>query len=47
MKEVYFILNIHLPKPEVFCKFSEDNQRCIAVAESNKVLPTTKHIDIN
>ena len=34
MKEVLFTFDIHLPNPEVFCKVSEDNQSCIAVAES-------------
>ena len=27
MKEVSFILDIHLPNPEVFCKVFEDNQQ--------------------
>ena len=46
MKEVYFILDIHIPKPEVFCKVSEYNQSCISVAESNKFSPRTKHIAV-
>ena len=36
IKEVYFILDIHLPKAEVFCKVFEDNQGCIDVADSKK-----------
>ena len=35
MKETSCILNIHLPKPQVFCKVFEDKQSCIAVAKSN------------
>ena len=46
IKEVSFIFDIHLPKPEVFCKVFKDNQSCISVAESNKFLPITKHIAI-
>ena len=46
IKEVSFIFNIHLPKPEVFCKVLEDNKSCIAVTESNKLSPRTKHITI-
>ena len=42
MKEVYFILDIHLPKSEVFFKLSEDNKHCIYVAESNKLSPRRK-----
>ena len=45
MNEVYFIIFIHLPKPEVFCKVFKDNQGFIAVAESNKLSPR-KHIAI-
>ena len=46
MKEVYFIFDIHLPKPEVFCTVFEENQICIAVVDSNKFSPRTKHIAI-
>ena len=46
MKEVSFIFETHLPKPEVFCKVFEDIQSCIAVAESNRFSPRTKHIAI-
>ena len=34
MKEISFIFDTHIPKPEIFCKVFEDNQSCIAVAES-------------
>ena len=47
MKEESFIFNIHIPKPEVFCKVFEDNQIFIAVAESNKFSSRKKHIAIN
>ena len=46
MKEVSFIFDIHIPKPEFFCKVFEENRNCIAVAESNKFSPRTKHIAI-
>ena len=46
MKEVYFILDIHLPNPELFCEVFEYNQSCTAVAESNKFSPRTKHIAV-
>ena len=45
-KEVYYIFKIDLQKPELFCKIFKDNQGCIAVAESNKLSPRTKHIAI-
>ena len=44
MKEVHFIFYIHLTKAEVFCAVFEDNQTCIAVAESNKLPPRTKQL---
>ena len=46
MKEVSFIFDIHLPKPEVFCKVFKDNRSCIDGAESNKFSLRTKHITI-
>ena len=46
MKEVFFILDIHLPKSEVICELFEDNQSCIAVAESKKFPPRKKYIAI-
>ena len=33
MKEVSFIFDIHIPKPEVFCKVFEYNKSCIFIAE--------------
>ena len=45
MKEVY-IFYIHLPNPEVFCKVFKENESCIAIVESNKFSPRTKHIAI-
>ena len=36
MKETSFIVDIHIPKPEVFCKLFEYNQSCIDVVESKK-----------
>ena len=44
MKEASFIFDIHCSKPEVFCIFFEKNQFWIAVLESNKLSPGTKHI---
>ena len=46
MKEVYLIFDVHLPKPGVFFQLFQDYQNCIAVAESNKLSPITKHIAI-
>ena len=30
-KEEYIYFDLHIPKPEIFCKVFEDNQSCIAV----------------
>ena len=46
LKEISCIFDIHLPKPEVYCRVFEDNQSCIAVEESPKFTPRTKHIAI-
>ena len=46
MKEVSFILDIHLPNPEFFCKVFDENKICIFVAESTICSPGTKHIAI-
>ena len=46
MKEVSFILDIHVPKPEVFWKIFKDNQSCITVAKSKNFSPRSKHICI-
>ena len=36
MKELSLIFDIHIQNPEVFCKVFEDNDSCIAIANSNK-----------
>eukprot|EP00978_Attheya_sp_CCMP212_P014686 scaffold37545_cov64-Attheya_sp.AAC.1 len=46
LKELSVIFDIYLPEPEVHCKVFEDNNSCIAVAESTKFSPRTKHIAI-
>ena len=46
INEVYFIFDIHLPKPEGFCKVSEDNKSCISVTDS-KNYHQKKHTAIN
>ena len=46
MKEVYIFFDIHLPKPEVFCRVSEDNQSFITFAVSNSFSPRKKYIAI-
>ena len=46
MKEVSFIFDIHIPKPEVFRKVSEDNQSCIYFTEFNNFFSRTKNIAI-
>ena len=43
MKKVYFILNIHLPNPEVFGEVFEKNYRFIDAAEFNKLSRRKKH----
>ena len=46
MKEVYFILDIHLPNTEVFCNVFKYYKICTAVVDSNKLSPGIKHIAI-
>ena len=46
MKEVYFILNIHVANPEEFFKAFKYNQSCISVAKSKIISPRTKNIAI-
>ena len=46
MKEVSYIFDIHIPKPELFCKVLVENESCITVAEPNKFSPRTKHIAV-
>ncbi len=44
--ELNKLVTLHIPKPEIHCKVFEDNNSCIAVAESPKFTPRTKHIAI-
>ena len=44
--EINKLIDLHIPKPEIHCKVFEDNNSCIAVAESPKFTPRTKHISI-
>ena len=44
MKELDVILKINISKPDFFCQVFEDNRSTIAVAESKKYTPRTKHI---
>mmetsp|Transcript_28921 Transcript_28921/g.42007 ORF Transcript_28921/g.42007 Transcript_28921/m.42007 type:complete len:105 (+) Transcript_28921:194-508(+) len=44
LQELSCIFDLHLPKPEVHCKVFEDNQSCIAIANSYKFSPRAKHI---
>ena len=44
MKELNVVLKINISKPEFFCEVFEDNRSAIAVAESKKYTPRTKHI---
>ena len=46
MKEVSFILGLHLKNPEVFYNVFKENKNCISVTESNKLSPGTKNIAI-
>ena len=45
MKEISFIFDIHIPKPEVFCKVFKYNQSYISITESKNLSPRTKHFD--
>ena len=42
----YFIFDVNLPKPKVFCKVFGDNQIFISVSESSRLSPIEKHIAI-
>ena len=44
--EINTLVKLHLPQPEINCKVFEDNNSCIAVAQSTKFTPRTKHIAI-
>ena len=44
LNELKSVIDLHVPKPEVFCNVFEDNTACIAMATSKKFTPRTKHI---
>ena len=44
LRELSPIFHINKRKPELFCEIFEDNRSTIAVAESKKYTPRTKHI---
>ena len=44
MKELNKVLKINISKPEFFCEVFKENRSAIAVAESKKYTPKTKHI---
>ena len=44
MDELSEVIELHIPKPRIKCKVFEDNRSCIAIAESLKFTPRTKHI---
>ena len=44
MEELVKIFELYVPTPEVHCTVFEDNRSCIAIAESQKFTPRTKHI---
>eukprot|EP00978_Attheya_sp_CCMP212_P036771 scaffold169289_cov53-Attheya_sp.AAC.4 len=46
LKELAVIFDIYFPEPKVHCKVYEDNNGCIAVAQSTKFTSHTKHIAI-
>ena len=46
MREVNCVFALHLPKPKFVVKVHEDNQSCIAMAQSPKFSARTKHIAI-
>jgi len=46
LKELSCVFPLYLPKPKIVCKVYEDNQSCIAIAESQRFSPRTKHIAI-
>jgi hypothetical protein len=46
LKEINEIFPTHIPTPKIHCKVWEDNNGCIALAQSQKFSPRTKHISI-
>jgi hypothetical protein len=46
MKEINVIFPLYVPSPRFVIKVRDDNQSCIAMAQSSKFSPETKHIAI-
>ncbi len=44
MKELHTIFQVHINKPNFFCKVHEDYQSTIKMATSDKFTPWTKHV---
>ncbi len=44
LNELESVIDLHVPKPELFCNVFEDNTAYIAKATSKKLTPRTKHI---
>ena len=44
VEELSQIFPLYINKPDFHCKVYEDNQSCIAMTESSKFTPKTKHI---
>ena len=44
VEELGQIFPLYINKPDFYCKVWEDNQSCIAMTESSKFTPRTKHI---
>ena len=44
LNELKSVINLHIPKPEVFYNVFEDNTACIAMATSKKITHRTKFI---
>ncbi len=44
VEELAEIFPLYINKPDFFCKVWEDNQSCIAMTETDKFTPRTKHI---
>ena len=44
LQELGTVFKLYTAKPDFMCKVWEDNQSCIAMAESTKFSPRTKHI---
>ena len=46
LKEINEEFTLNLNEPKFHCKVFENNNHCIAIATSQKLLPKTKHIEI-